>query len=213
MQVCETFSSIQGESTCAGRKCFFIRLSGCNLACSYCDTAYARDRGAGKEFSIEQLVGAARRAALPLVEITGGEPLSSPETPALCCALLDAGFEVLLETNGSLPIETVPAGVRRIVDCKLPGSGMFEKNLTANYELLTPHDEVKFVISDRRDFDCGCDVIRKYRLDRRTPHLIASPVWGRVAFDELAAWVMASPLPWRMQLQMHKLIWGDRRGV
>ena len=213
MLVCETFTSIQGESSHAGKKCFFIRLSGCNLDCSYCDTAYARSPGSGTGRTVAELLEEAKRAAVPLVEITGGEPLCSPETPALCRALLDAGFEVLLETNGSLPLDTIPAEVRKIVDCKLPGSGMSDRNRAANYALLTSHDEVKFVISDRRDFDYACAVIEKYRLTERMPCLIASPVWGRVDFAELAAWVMASPLPWRMQLQMHKIIWGDRRGV
>ena len=213
MLVCETFASIQGESSFAGRKCFFIRLSGCNLNCSYCDTGYARQPESGAERTVAELLEEANRAALPLVEITGGEPLCSPETPALCRALLDAGFEVLLETNGSLALDAIPAGVRKIVDCKLPGSGMSDRNCTANYALLTPRDEVKFVISDRGDFDYGCAVIEKYHLADRTPNLIAGPVWGRVDFAELAAWVMASPLPWRMQLQMHKVIWGDRRGV
>ena len=213
MLVCETFSSIQGESSHAGKKCFFIRLSGCNLNCSYCDTAYARSPETGTERTVAELLEEAKRAALPLVEITGGEPLCSPETPALCRALLDSGFEVLLETNGSLALDAIPAEVRRIVDCKLPGSGMSDRNRTANYALLSPRDEVKFVISDRGDFDYACAVIEKYRLNERTSNLIASPVWGRVDFAELAAWVMASPLPWRMQLQMHKVIWGDRRGV
>jgi len=211
--VCETFSSIQGESSHAGKKCFFIRLSGCDLNCSYCDTTYARSPESGVERTVAELVEEAKRAALPTVEITGGEPLCSPETPALCNALLDAGFEVLLETNGAHPIDAIPAEVCRILDCKLPGSGMSGRNCTANYALLTPRDEVKFVISDRGDFDHACAVIEKYRLYERTLHLIASPVWGRVDFAELAAWVMASPLPWRMQLQMHKVIWGDRRGV
>ena len=213
MLVSETFSSIQGESSHAGKKCFFIRLSGCNLNCSYCDTAYARQPGSGVLRTVAELLEEARRAALPLVEITGGEPLCSPETPVLCRVLLDSGFEVLLETNGSLPLDPIPAEVCRIVDCKLPGSGMSDRNRTENYALLTPRDEVKFVISDRGDFDYSCAVIEKYRLNERTPNLIASPVWGRVDFAELAAWIMASPLPWRMQLQMHKVIWGDRRGV
>lgn len=147
------------------------------------------------------------------MEITGGEPLCTPEAPELCQALLDKGFEVLLETNGSLSLSAVPAAVRKIVDCKLPGSGMAEHNLYENYPLLQQHDEVKFVISDRRDFDFACNVIEKYSLDSLTPNLIASPVWGKVSFEELSSWVLESPVPLRMQLQMHKIIWGDRRGV
>lgn len=140
-------------------------------------------------------------------------PLATPETPELCRRLLDAGLEVLLETNGSLPIDPVPAEVRKILDCKLPDSGMSEHNRYENYPLLLPHDEVKFVVGSRRDFDFACDVIKRHRLPEKTGNLLFSPVWGRVAFDELARWVIDSRLPVRMQLQMHKLIWGDRPGV
>lgn len=213
MRVCETFASLQGESTHAGRKCFFIRLAGCNLDCSYCDTAYARSFDEGTERSLEELVSEVKASGLSLVEITGGEPLCTPETPALCQALLDSGLEVLLETNGSLSIAEVPLPVRKILDCKLPDSGMAESNFFGNYALLQKHDEVKFVVSSRRDFDYACDVIEKYALFNRTPHLIASPVWGKVAFEELSSWIMETALPLRMQLQMHKIIWGDRRGV
>lgn len=213
MLVNEIFASLQGESTHAGRKCFFIRLCRCNLKCSYCDTVYAQSEDSGKEFQIEELVKAVRASGLSLVEITGGEPLCTPETPALCGALLEAGFEVLLETNGSMPIDKVPCAVRKILDCKLPDSGMSEYNLYSNYELLQKHDEVKFVVSSCRDFEFACDVVRKYRLPERTGNLIVSPVWGRIAFEDLAALVIESELPLRMQLQMHKIIWGDKRGV
>ena len=213
MRVCETFASIQGESTHAGRKCFFIRLSGCNLNCSYCDTLYGRSFEAGNERSVNSLVQEALSSGLKLVEITGGEPLCCASTPELCQALLDKGFEVLLETNGSLSLSAVPAAVRKIVDCKLPGSGMAEHNLYENYPLLQHHDEVKFVISDRKDFDFACNIIEKYSLTSFTSNLIASPVWGKVSFEELSSWVLGSPVPLRMQLQMHKIIWGDRRGV
>ena len=213
MRVCETFASLQGESTHAGRKCFFIRLMGCNLNCSYCDTGYARSFEGGEERSVDSLVEEVIASGLTLAEITGGEPLCASETPLLCRKLLDAGIEVLIETNGSLPIDSLPGEVRKIVDCKLPDSGMSSFICYDNFKLLQKHDEVKFVISDRRDFDFACDVIEKYDLPRYTPHLIASPVWGRVKFDELSSWVIDSSVPLRMQLQMHKIIWGDRRGV
>lgn len=213
MRVTETFASLQGESTHAGRKCFFIRLSGCNLNCSYCDTLYACSFDAGSERSVEELVREVLSSGLKLAEITGGEPLCSPDTPRLCQALLDAGIEVLMETNGSMPIDQIPREVRKILDCKLPGSGMSGFNCYENYALLESHDEVKFVVSSRSDFEFASDIIVKYALFERTPHLIASPVWGRVSFEDLSSWVMESPLPWRMQLQMHKIIWGDRRGV
>jgi len=213
VRLVESFTSLQGESTHAGRICFFLRLAGCNLDCNYCDTRYAREPEAGKPATVEELVSLAEESGAGLVEITGGEPLSDPETPELCRRLLDAGFEVLLETNGSLSIAKIPYEVRKILDCKLPGSGMAEHNDFSNYQLLAPHDEVKFVISSRADFDYALDVIRRYDLSARTQNLLASPVWGRVSFEELAQWVVDSRAPIRMQLQMHKLIWGDRPGV
>jgi len=211
LPVVETFASIQGESTHAGRKCFFIRLAGCNLRCNYCDTVYAWEGGELR--SVDLLVKEVEKSGVALVEVTGGEPLIHPETPALLQALLDAGKEVLLETNGSVSIAGVPPAVRKIVDCKTPGSGMSESNCFDNYPLLQKHDEVKFVISGRDDFDWAVGIIRKYELGKKTENLIFSPVWGRVAFEELAQWVVDCQLPVRMQLQMHKLIWGDRKGV
>lgn len=207
----ESFASIQGESTHAGKRCFFIRLAGCNLRCNYCDTTYAWN--GGKNVSIAELTRMALDSRIPLVEVTGGEPLIHPETPALLQSLLDAGLEVLLETNGALPIANVPQKVRKILDCKLPDSGMSEHNLFENYSLLTPHDEVKFVVSSRNDFDWAIRVIGEYDLENKTPNLIFSPVWGRVSFENLAQWVIDSGRRIRMQLQMHKLIWGDRKGV
>ncbi len=211
LPVIETFASIQGESTHAGRRCFFIRLAGCNLRCNYCDTDYAWDGGQMR--SIAELTAQAAASGCFLVEVTGGEPLIHAETPALLQALLDAGMEVLLETNGSVSIENVPEQVRKIVDCKTPGSGMAKKNHFDNYALLTGHDEVKFVVSSREDFDWSVAVIDRYKLAEKTPNLIFSPVWGRVDFEELAQWVIGCQRPVRMQLQMHKLIWGDRKGV
>ena len=211
LRVVETFVSIQGESTQAGRKCFFIRLEGCDLACRYCDTLYAAS--GGKEVTVEELTRLAGRAGIPLVEITGGEPLLQEETPALCRALLAAGFEVMLETNGAHPIGAVPEQVRRIVDCKLPDSGMSDRMLPENYAELTPRDEVKFVVSSKRDFAYAEAVCAGHGLASRTPHLLISPVWGKIDLGELAGWVIASEQPFRLQLQLHKIIWGDRRGV
>ena len=213
MRLVESFTSLQGESTHAGRVCHFLRLAGCNLDCNYCDTRYGRDFDAGRPVTVEELVKLALDSGVKLVEITGGEPLATLETPELCRRLLEAGFEVLLETNGSFSIADVPQEVRKILDCKLPGSGMFAANDFGNYELLAPHDEIKFVISDRADFDCMLDVIRKYGLERKCRNLLASPVWGRVEFASLAAWIVDSRAPVRMQLQMHKQIWGDKPGV
>ncbi len=213
VRIVENFLSLQGESTHAGRLCWFIRLAGCNLRCSYCDTLPALSFDAGEETPLDAVVARAAASGSPLVEVTGGEPLAVPDTPKLCRMLLDAGLEVLLETNGSLPIDPVPAEVRKILDCKLPDSGMSEHNRYENYALLLPHDEIKFVVGSRRDFDFARDVIEQYRLPEKTGNLLISPVWGRVAFDQLAQWVIDSRLPVRMQLQLHKLIWGDRPGV
>ena len=211
LSVCETFSSIQGESTHAGRPCFFIRLAGCSCRCSYCDTEYAKQPG--REYGIDELVTLARSSGLKLVEVTGGEPMEQEETPLLCRRLSEDGFEVLLETNGTLPLDAVPVGVHRIVDCKLPSSGMAKRNCVHNYDLLGSGDEVKFVIGSRGDFDYAVGVIGSFRLADKKCELLVSPVWGSVEFADLAEWVMKSGLPLRMQLQLHKLIWGDRKGV
>ena len=211
LSVCETFSSIQGESTHAGRPCFFIRLAGCSCSCSYCDTEYAK--APGREYALANLVSLARKSGLKLVEVTGGEPMEQRETPELCRMLLEAGFEVLLETNGTIPLDAVPAGVRRIVDCKLPSSGMAARNCVDNYKLLGPGDEVKFVVGSREDFEYAARVIAEHRLADAGCELLVSPVWGAVELPELTKWVLESGLPLRMQLQMHKIIWGDKRGV
>jgi 7-carboxy-7-deazaguanine synthase len=211
LPVIETFTSIQGESTHAGRRCFFIRLAGCNLRCNYCDTTYAWQGGEMR--SIEDLTADAAASGTGLVEVTGGEQLIHAETIPLLQSLLDAGLEVLMETNGSLSIEAVPAAVRKILDCKLPDSGMAEENFTANYAMLEKHDEVKFVVSSRRDFDWAIDIIDRHQLPEKTANLIFSPVWGRVKFDDLAQWIIDSNRPVRMQLQLHKMIWGEKQGV
>ena len=211
LSICETFLSIQGESTHAGRPCFFIRLAGCSCSCSYCDTEYAK--APGREYALADLALLAQKSGLKLVEVTGGEPMEQRETPELCRLLLDAGFEVLLETNGTIPLDAVPAGVRRIVDCKLPSSGMAARNCVDNYKLLGSGDEVKFVVGSREDFEYAARVIAEHRLADAGCELLVSPVWGRVELPELAKWVLESGLPLRMQLQMHKIIWGDKRGV
>ncbi|MBR7107809.1 MAG: radical SAM protein [Lentisphaeria bacterium] len=211
LQIIETFTSVQGESTHAGKVCFFIRLAGCNLRCTYCDTAYAWE--GGKEFSVEELVSLAVSSGVAVVEITGGEPLLQKETPLLAQKLLEAGKTVLIETNGSVDFSILPEGCCRIVDCKLPASGMAEHNCYAAYSCLTSRDEVKFVVSDRNDFEFAETVIEKYHLADKTPHLLFSPVWDRVKPETLAQWVISSPHPVRMQIQMHKVIWGDRKGV
>lgn len=163
--------------------------------------------------SVEDLTAEALASGAGTVEITGGEPLLQTDTPKLAGNLLDAGKTVLIETNGSLDFSILPPGCCRIVDCKLPGSGMAEHNCYQAYQHLTPLDEVKFVVSGREDFDFAEAVIEKYHLAEKTPNLIFSPVWGRIEPETLARWVIDSVHPVRMQLQMHKVIWGDRKGV
>ena len=211
LQVCETFASLLRESTRAGLPAFFIRLTGCNLRCRYCDTPYAYD--GGREMSVAALVQAARSHPGNLVLVTGGEPLLQAETPDLLVALFEAGFTVLLETNGSLPIQGVDRRVHRILDVKCQGSGMAHHHDWNNLEELSPRDEVKFVISGHDDFSWALDMIRKYRLADRLPVLI-SPVFGEVSPQAVAAWILASGLPLRLNLQLHKYIWGPEvRGV
>jgi 7-carboxy-7-deazaguanine synthase len=209
--VCETFASLMGESTRAGLPAYFIRLTGCNLRCRYCDTAYAYEGGSA--MTVGTLVDLARQQPQRLVLVTGGEPLLQAETPALLTELLDAGFTVCLETNGSLPIGAVDARVHRILDVKCPGSGMADHHLWDNMDLLTPRDEVKFVVAGRLDFTWALEAIKRFRLAERLPVLIA-PVFGQVALQEAAAWILATGLPLRLNPQLHKYIWGPEvRGV
>ena len=211
LSVSETFVSLMGESTRAGLPAFFIRLTGCNLRCRYCDTTYAY--AGGEEMSVAALLAAALAQPHRLVLVTGGEPLLQAQTPVLLAGLLDAGFTVCLETNGSVPIGPVDSRVQRIVDIKCPGSGMADRNDWSNLELLTARDEVKFVVSDRFDFTWALEVIRKHHLHKRVTALI-SPVFGQVPLTDAAAWIIEGGLPLRLNPQLHKYIWGPEvRGV
>lgn len=205
LTVYETFYSLMGESTLVGCPAFFIRLTGCNLRCSYCDTVYAYERG--QEMAIEGLVAAAASHRTRLVQVTGGEPLLQADTLPLLTALADAGHQVFLETNGSRPIGAVDPRVHRILDIKCPGSGMAAHNEWGNLELLTPRDEVKFVISHGEDFDYALEVVRRHRLCQRVPVLI-SPVFGGIPPARAAAWILESGLPLRLNFQLHKYLWG-----
>jgi len=214
LPVNETFLSIQGESTYAGRLCFFIRLAGCNLNCTYCDTDYAQDEDSGTLMSVDHIVSQAKISKVRLVEITGGEPLVHPQIPALCQALFDEGMEVMLETNGSLPLSLLPPAVKKIVDCKTPSSGMDEYNLYDNFYVLSEHDEVKFVIADYLDYEFALTIIEKHKLQKKTSNILLSPAWGKLDPKTLVGWMMADLPHARLQLQMHKIIWGpDKKGV
>ena len=211
LEICETFFSILGESSYTGLPAFFIRLSGCNLRCRYCDTTYAYEEG--EMMPLEKLVEAAQAYHSHYVLVTGGEPLLQAETPALLTALAEAGCAVLLETNGSLPIHGVDSRVKRILDVKCPGSGMAERMHWANLDILTDQDEVKFVVSGREDFDWALTIITRYSLTERLPVLI-SPVFGVVSPRDGARWILQSGAPLRLNMQLHKYIWGlETRGV
>ncbi len=209
LKVHEIFCSIQGESGFAGWPCAFLRLSGCNLACSWCDTLYAGDSYAA--MSVEAAAEALLAHEVPLVELTGGEPLLAPETPALAARLADAGATVLVETNGSLDIGVLDPRVIAVMDVKCPGSGMEGRNDYANLDRLRPRDEVKFVLTNRDDYRFACDVAKRVWL-RQTVHF--SPVSGRLDPAELAAWMVEDRVRARLALQLHKYIWSpDARGV
>jgi 7-carboxy-7-deazaguanine synthase len=212
LQLSEIFYSIQGESSFAGYPCLFFRLSGCNLRCSYCDAKYTYEEPATVT-SLNTLLSEAARYPKALIEITGGEPLLQIGVYPLMEALLASGRTVLLETNGSLSIARVPREVVKIIDLKCPDSGMAEKMDLANLTLLAPHDEIKFVVSSRPDYDWATAMIRDHCLAEKAK-LILSPVIGRLAPALLAEWLMADALPARLQLQLHTLLWpGMKRGV
>ena len=211
VKITEIFYSIQGESTYAGRPCVFVRLTGCPLRCTWCDTAYAFY--GGRDLTIDDIVDQVRAFACDLVEVTGGEPLSQPASLPLLSRLCDEGFEVLVETSGAIDTAGVDRRVHVILDVKCPGSGMTDRMYWPNLDRLAPHDEVKFVIKDRSDYEWARDVLHRYDLPARCTVLM-SPVFGDVEVRHLAEWILADKLPVRFQLQMHKYIWApDMRGV
>ncbi|MEP7151633.1 MAG: 7-carboxy-7-deazaguanine synthase QueE [Nitrospira sp.] len=211
IKVTEIFHSIQGESTYAGRPCLFIRLTGCPLRCTWCDTAYAFH--GGRDLTIEEIVAEVRSFDCPLVEVTGGEPLSQPESLGLLTRLCDEGFEVLLETSGAIDTAGVDRRVHVILDVKCPGSGMADRMHWPNLERLSSQDEAKFVIKDRADYEWAREIVRREELSTRCTVLF-SPVFSDVEVRQLAEWVLADKLPVRFQLQLHKYIWTpDMRGV
>lgn len=210
MRITEIFFSIQGESSHAGRPCVFVRLTGCNLRCTWCDSEYTFT--GGERMSLEEIVERVRSYGCNLVEITGGEPLAQSEVFALIAHLCDEEFEVLIETSGSIDIAPVDPRAKLIYDIKCPGSGEVEKNRWANLDILRPHDEIKFVIADRADYDWAKTVIAERKLDRWT--VLLSPVWGKMEMKALAEWILSDRLPARFQTQLHKHIWGaDVHGV
>ena len=211
LKINEIYYSVQGESTHAGRPCIFIRLTYCNLRCSYCDTEYAFYDG--KDMEITDIMSEIKQWDCNLVEVTGGEPLFQEECIDLLNELVNSNYEVMLETGGSLSISNVPKKVIKIVDFKCPSSKMVKKNLWSIVDDLQPHDEVKFVIGNREDFDWAQDRITEYSLDRICT-LLFSPTFGEIDPQQIVEWILADNLPVRMQMQMHKMIWSpEEKGV
>lgn len=212
LSVNEIFYSIQGESTYAGKPCVFVRLAGCDLRCSWCDTPYAFTEG--RKMSIEDILHQVGEYGTPLVEVTGGEPLLQEEVYPLMERLLDSGRTVLLETGGQIDVSRVPGAVIKVMDVKCPASGESDKVAWANIERLGSRDEVKFVIQDRGDYEFARDTIQRHALDRRCAAVLLSPVHGVLDPKHLSEWILEDRLPVRLQLQLHKHIWGANvRGV
>ncbi len=211
LKVNEIYYSIQGESTFAGKPCVFIRLTYCNLRCSYCDTEYAFYEGEDK--SIEEVIEEVKKYDSKLVEVTGGEPLVQKEAIHLMRKLCDDGYQVLLETGGSLPIDSVDKRVRVILDLKCPSSKMKGKNLYENLDHLKPIDEVKFVIGTREDYEWAKEIINKYKINEKC-EILFSVVFNKLEPLTLTNWILEDKLNVRFQLQMHKFIWKpEERGV
>ncbi len=212
LRVHEVFHSLQGESSHAGRRCVFIRLTGCNLRCAWCDTKEAYE--GGDERTVDGLVAEAVQYGCSLVEVTGGEPLLQPGALTLLRRLCDEGLEVLLETNGARPTAGVDPRVTTILDIKCPSSGEATRMIWDNLAHLRPRDEVKFVLADRNDYRYACQVMARHGLLGRSVPPLLSAVWGRLEPATLARWVLEDRLDVRVQVQLHKVIWGpDARGV
>ena len=217
LSVTEIFYSVQGESTWAGAPCTFVRLTGCPLRCSWCDTEYAFHDG--NEMSLDEVMAEVASHSCKTVEITGGEPLAQKGAFALADRLLSEGYIVLVETSGALDVSRLDPRVHKIMDLKCPGSSESHRNRWENLDHLTERDEVKFVVQDRVDYQWACDIIRERELDRRVEEgslraLLISPVWEAIDLESLGTWILEDQLPVRLQVQLHKLIWGpDRQGV
>lgn len=210
LRITEIFFSLQGETRTVGLPTVFIRLTGCPLRCGYCDTAYAFQ--GGKSVSIAAILDQVKSFAPRYVTVTGGEPLAQkPGCLALLTQLCDQGYDVSLETSGAIDVSDVDVRVAKILDLKTPGSKECEKNLYSNLNFITPHDQIKFVVCDRADYDWAKQIINEYQLLQRC-EILFSPVHGKLANRELAEWILADKLPVRFQLQLHKYIWGDLPG-
>ncbi len=211
MKVCEIFASIQGESTYAGLPCVFVRLTGCNLRCTYCDTMYAYEEGA--EMKVDAIVETIGMYGFNLVEITGGEPLLQGDALQLASRLVDAGYKVLVETNGTIDISGVDKRAVIIMDVKTPGSGMSDSLRIENFDHLKKSDELKFVLSGRADYEWAVDIVNRYSLKDKCT-ILFSPVYGKLLPSELSGWILSDRLSIRLNLQLHKYIYDPgQRGV
>ncbi len=213
LRVTEIFHSIQGESTHTGRPCAFVRLTGCPMRCVWCDSVYTFT--GGDHLSIDEVLAQVRAMGCNLVEVTGGEPLAQPNAFTLINRLCEEGYEVLVETGGYVPTATVDPRATIILDVKCPGSGEDARNHWPNLEVLrADKDEVKFVIANRNDWDFARDIIQRFDLEKRAKAVLISPAWNGVNLQDVAGWITSSGLNVRMQLQMHKYVWGpEARGV
>jgi len=212
MKINEIFYGIQGESSFMGLPFAFIRLAGCNLRCTYCDTTYAFYEST--DMSIAEILGKIEAFPTRFVLVTGGEPMLQKPVYELFDNLLQRGYTVLAETGGQIALAEVDPRVHKIMDFKCPSSGMETHNCYDNVRYLTPGDEVKFVVADRNDFDWSCDLVRRYDLTSRVSNVLFSPVYSKLPYAEVADWVLHSGLRVRLQLQLHKIIWPDtQRGV
>ena len=212
MKVNEIFHSIQGESSFMGWPCAFIRLTACDLRCTYCDTEYAFYEG--KEMSVDEILRVVANYPTKLALVTGGEPLLQKHVHALFRGLLERDYTVCVETGGHVLLESVDPRVHKIMDLKCPSSGMAHRNNYDNIRYLTSNDEVKFVVGDRADFEWACRRVLEYDLPSRVRNVLFSPVYAKLPYEDLAGWVLRSGLPVRMQLQLHRVIWPEiPRGV
>jgi 7-carboxy-7-deazaguanine synthase len=209
LRISEIFHSLQGEADAVGWRSVFVRLTGCPLRCSWCDTEYAFHGGQWR--TIDEVLAEVARHEVRHVCVTGGEPLAQKRCLALLERLCDAGYEVSLETSGALDVSTVDARVRKVVDLKAPGSGESARNLGSNLDALLPHDQVKIVIADRADYEWARERVREHALADRC-QVLFSPVHGAIAPRDLAEWILADHLPVRFQFQLHKFLWGDVPG-
>jgi 7-carboxy-7-deazaguanine synthase len=209
LRISEIFFSLQGETSRVGLPTVFVRLTGCPLRCTYCDTTYAFT--GGQTMTLEAILAEVARYAPRYVTVTGGEPLAQKNCPRLLQSLCDAGYEVSLETGGALDISGLDSRVVKVLDIKTPASGEMEKNLWSNLEHLDPHDEIKFVLCDEADYQWAKQVIQERELAKRCEVLL-SPAQGQLSAKDVAEWMLRDRLPVRLQVQLHKLLWGNEVG-